>query len=193
MTRSCLRNEVGVSGIPLRDSCGEQQYDLRILQSIRKIIRAVDIHSRKLYHNHKITTPQLICLYCLQSKGPMTLSQLAKEVSLGASTTNGIVDRLESRGLITRTRSVQDRRKVDLVITQEGGALTDAAPTLLQDQFAEALRRLSEEEQAAITLSLERVVELMGVEHLDSSPNLLPGDPVSQGPAEILSEEKRYY
>ena len=76
------------------DSSDDKQYDLRILRSIRKMIRAVDIHSRKLYHEYKITTPQLICLHSLQREGPMTLSRLAGEVSLGLSTTNGIVDRL---------------------------------------------------------------------------------------------------
>ena len=157
------------------DSSDDKQYDLRILRSIRKMIRAVDIHSRKLYHEYKITTPQLICLHSLQREGPMTLSRLAGEVSLGLSTTNGIVDRLETKGLLTRTRSQRDRRKVDLMITPVGRELTQATPELLQDRFTEALGQLPEVEQAAITLSLERVVQLMGGAHLDSSPNLVSG------------------
>jgi len=158
-----------------KDQSDAKQYDLRILRSIRKIIRAVDIHSRKLYQEHRITTPQLICLYCLGREGPMTLSRLAGEVCLGVSTTNGIVDRLEGKGLLTRTRSLKDRRKVDLAITEDGRDLITAAPGLLQEQFARSLRALSESEQAAITLSLERVVVLMGVGHLDASPNLVTG------------------
>ena len=105
----------------------------------------------------------------------MTLSRLAEEVSLGVSTADGIVDRLEIKGLLTRTRSQQDRRKVDLAISPAGSELTQATPELLQDQFIEALGQLPEVEQAAITLSLERVVELMGGTHLDSSPNLITG------------------
>jgi len=169
--------KTGVSGLckSSRHSDDGKQYDLRILRSIRKIIRAVDIHSRKLYHLYKITTPQLICLHCLQREGPMTLSRLAEEVSLGVSTADGIVDRLEIKGLLTRTRSQQDRRKVDLAISPAGSELTQATPELLQDQFIEALGQLPEAEQAAITLSLERVVELMGGTHLDSSPNLIIG------------------
>ncbi len=167
--------ENGTSLDERQDAGFLEKYDLRILRSLRKIIRAVDIHSRKLNHNFKITAPQLICLHCLLRESPLTLSQLAREISLGASTTTGIIDRLEIKGLVTRTRCPKDRRKVDLAITEAGRELTRVAPGLLQDQFAQALRELPEPEQAAITLSLERVVELMGAAHLDASPNLMSG------------------
>jgi DNA-binding MarR family transcriptional regulator len=157
-----------------QDEAFFEKYGIRILRALRQMIRAVDIHSRKLNQDFKITAPQMICLYCLNRKGAMMLSQLAKEVSLGISTTNGIVDRLEAKGLLSRARSQKDRRKVTLTITGAGRELTHAAPALLQDQFSEALRRLPELEQAAIALSLERVVELMGVGHLGASPTLVP-------------------
>lgn len=150
-------------------------YDTRILRALRKIIRAIDIHSRKLNKEFNITTPQLICLHSLRDSGPMTLSQLASEVSLGTSTTTGIVDRLVSKQFVTRTRSEQDRRKISLVITETGRKLIESAPTLLQQQFMEALSQLPESEQAAITLSLENVVSLMDIAHLDTSLNLVPG------------------
>lgn len=154
------------------------RYGFRILRAMRKIIRAVDIHSRKLNTDFKITAPQMICLYSLMQDGPMTLSALASSVSLGASTTNGIVDRLEAKGMLKRERDKVDRRKVYLHITQAGKELTHQAPALLQDQLADALQKLPELEQAAIALSLERVVELMGAEHLDASPNLVPHDSI---------------
>ncbi len=153
-------------------------YGIRILRSLRRIIRAVDIHSRKLNTEFKITTPQMICLYSLAKQDEMTLSMLAADVNLGMSTVNGIVDRLESKGLLTRNRNPQDRRKVALSITEAGRELTHVAPQLLQNQFSDALKQLPELEQAAIALSLERVVELMEAEHLDASPNLVPNEKI---------------
>ncbi len=154
-------------------------YDTRILRALRKIIRAIDIHSRKLNKEFKITTPQLICLHSLRDSGPMTLSQLASEISLGTSTTTGIIDRLVTKQFVTRTRSEQDRRKISLVITKAGRKLIESAPTLLQQRFIEALSQLPESKQATITLSLENVVSLMDIAHLDASPNLVPGAKVS--------------
>ena len=63
------------------------------------------------------------------------------------------------------------------VITETGSKLTQSAPSLLQDRLATELKKLPELEQAAIALSLERVVQLMEAETLDASPNLLLGTP----------------
>ncbi len=155
-------------------------YGMRILRALRQIIRAVNIHSRKLNNDFKITSPQLICLYSLQRKGEMTLSEMAQEVNLGMSTVNGIVNRLEEKKMLTRVRSDKDRRKVIIRLTGEGQKITKAAPALLQKRFATELKKLPEQEQLVIALSLERVVKLMEAEHLDASPNLLPGEKINE-------------
>ena len=152
------------------DTCG-----FRILSAIRRIIRAVSIHSRKLDSEFHVTTPQMICLYELLRNDGITLSQLTKAVSLNISTVNGIVDRLEAKGLLTRQRSDVDRRKVLLHITEGGRQITRNAPSLLQEKLASELRKLPELEQVTIAMSLERIVGLMEAEHLDTSPNLVPG------------------
>jgi DNA-binding MarR family transcriptional regulator len=163
-----------------------ETYGLRVLKSLRRIIRAVDIHSKKLSQEHRITAPQLICLYSLRKNSPTTQSELARDVDLGMSTVNGIVDRMEAKGWIVRTRDGADRRKVYLELTDEGRSQASEAPVLLQDKLSRALQALPELEQAAITLSLERVVELMGAGHLDASGNLLPSDAL---PAESLPSQ----
>lgn len=157
-----------------------ETYGLRILKSLRRIIRAVDIHSKKLSQEYQITAPQMICLYSLEKKGPITQSALAKDVDLGMSTVNGIIDRLEAKGWLVRRRDQQDRRKVLLEVTDAGRIQAEEAPVLLQEKLSNALQALPELEQAAIALSLERVVELMDVGHLEASGNLLPADKVSE-------------
>lgn len=152
--------------------------EFRILSAIRRITRAVDIHSRKLHNEFQTTTPQMICIYELMRNDGMTLSELSKAVSIGLSTVNGIVDRLELKGLLTRLRSSEDRRKVLLHITDSGRMITRQAPSLLQDRLSCALQNLSELEQVTIAMSLERVVDLMEVQHLETSPNLLAGEEI---------------
>lgn len=146
----------------LSESCG-----LRILRALRRIVRAVDVHSRRLNSEYHTTVPQMLCLYTLVQEGEMTLFALARHVNLGVSTVNGIIDRLEAKGLVQRVRSTQDRRKVFIHATEDGSSLAQAAPSLLQERFACALRNLPDLEQAAIALSLERLVELMDNERLD--------------------------
>jgi hypothetical protein len=61
-----------------------------------------------------------------------------------------------------------------LHLTEAGRNVTRKAPSLLQDRLSDALQNLPELEQVTIAMSLERVVALMEVEHLDTSPNLVP-------------------
>ncbi|HOP05720.1 MAG TPA: MarR family transcriptional regulator [candidate division Zixibacteria bacterium] len=158
-----------ISPDPFFESCG-----MRVLTALRRIIRAVDLHSRRLYAEHQVTTPQMICLYSLVRAGRTTQSKLAAEVNLSMSTINGIIDRLETRKLVKRRRDNSDRRRVWLEVTESGRKLAESAPILLQDRLSNALRRLPVLEQAAIALSLERVVALIRAEGIDASPNLVP-------------------
>jgi len=150
-------------------------YELRVLQALRRIIQAIEIHSRKLTQHHDITGPQLVCLHELRNAGPRTVSGLARAIYLAPSTMVGIVDRLEEKGLVARMRDRQDRRKVVVALTEAGRAMLDNAPSPVQDRLAGALNRLPELEQVSITLSLEKVVELMEAGEIDAAPLLETG------------------
>jgi len=180
-TRSLDANTLSDTPDEFFETCG-----IRILTALRQIIRAVDIHSRKLNNDFNVTAPQMICLYCLVKGGQMTQSTLSKQVSMGMSTVNGVIDRLEKKGLVLRRRDTQDRRKVFVSVTAQGKELTKAAPSLLQERFSQSLRKLPNLEQAAIAFSLARVVQLMEAEHLEASPNLVPNSQIQdtqKGPA----------
>jgi len=144
---------------------------MRIIKALRRIIHAIEVHSHKLNSDFNITAPQMICLYSLISGGKMTQSELAKQVSMGMSTINGVIDRLEKKGLVLRQRDIKDRRKVFIRVTKAGKELKKKAPSLLQEPFLRSLNKLSEYEQVNIAFSLEKVVRLMEAEDLDVSPN----------------------
>jgi DNA-binding MarR family transcriptional regulator len=154
--------------------------EFRVLCALRRIIRAVDVYSRKLNSKLGLTTPQLLCLHALSGEDTMTLSQLTKKVNLSGSTVNGIVDRLEAKKLVQRKRSTLDRRKVYLYMSKAGNDTLKKAPSLLQDKLSSALSNLSELEQLTITQALERVVELMELEDMNVSPNLIAAEEIDQ-------------
>ena len=150
--------------------------EYRLLCALRRIIRSVDIYSRKLNSQLGLTTPQLLCLYTLSGSGKMTLSELTKSINLSGSTVNGIVDRLETKKYLIRQRSSEDRRKVYLHMTDIGRNLVKKAPSLLQDKLSSEFGKLPEAEQVTITQALEKVVEMMELEKVEASPNLISGD-----------------
>lgn len=136
-------------------------YDLRILRALRRITRSIALHSRQLSAYSNITAPQLVCLRAVVENGPLTATAISREAHLSPSTIVGILDRLEDKGWIVRERGRQDRRIVFVTATQEGKELAKNTPSPLQQKLAESLNALPEIERATITMSLERIVDLM--------------------------------
>jgi DNA-binding MarR family transcriptional regulator len=164
----------------------KSKYEDTILRKLRRITRAIDLHSRRLAIQFGLTGPQLVCLRVLEDKGPLTPSNLAREVALSQGTITGIVDRLFKRGLVTRNRSSTDRRSVTVAITEKGQDMIKKAPSPLQESFAIELRRLPEENQLVIHTILEQIVRMMGAEDVEAAPVLSSGPPVA--PASAVEE-----
>lgn len=151
----------------------EVAFDLQILQSLRRLMRATDIFSRRLVKAHRITSPQLMCLHKLldESEG-LTVSELSKRMFLSASTLVGILDRLEAQSLVTRVRSASDRRKVLIHVTQAGRDLVVEAPSPLQQALQTGLEALPTDEQRTIADNLKQLVQMLELQDLDVGPYL---------------------
>ncbi len=153
----------------------EKSYELRVFQSLRRIIRAIEQHSRKLATDYQVTGPQLICLLALQEEAPLTVKRLAQSAYLSPSTVVGIVDRLIEKKLVQRSRSTSDRRSVKITVTEKGQQLLANAPSPIQESLSRALQELPDLERVSITLALEKVVELMEAGDLDAASLLETG------------------
>ncbi len=72
-----------------------------------------------------LTPSQGMALRSLDPEQPLAMSTLADALACDASNVTGIVDKLESRGLIARRGADHDRRIKMLCVTQAGRALRD--------------------------------------------------------------------
>lgn len=153
-------------------------FEESILTSLRRIVRAIDLHSRDLGSRYKLTVPQLVCLRQLRGNGSCTPSELARHIFLSQATVTGILDRLEARGLVERVRQLTDRRRISICLTEKGEELTASAPSPLQDRFSENLADLTDEEQSRIDQNLKTVVEMMEAQKLDAAPIMAPAGPL---------------
>jgi DNA-binding MarR family transcriptional regulator len=151
---------------------GVDKYNLRILRSLRRIVRAIDLYSRELKANCGLTVPQLVCLSAIMREKQITAVALSLQVHLSTSTLVGILDRLEKGQMIQRVRSVEDRRQVNIMATIAGKNAVDKAPSLLQENLAFGLSRLSSMEQATIAQSLDKIVDLMEAHEIKVAPLL---------------------
>ncbi len=147
-----------------------------VLITLRRLIRATDLHSKQLVKTAGITAPQLLLLRAIHDQGEVTIGEIANEVSLSQATVTTILDRLEKRELVYRVRSNRDKRKVHAYLTEAGRDLLQNAPLPLQEHFIRQFKDLKNWEQTMILSSLQRVVQMMDAQHLDAAPMLDVGD-----------------
>jgi DNA-binding MarR family transcriptional regulator len=148
-----------------------------MLIAIRRVIRAVDLHSRHLSQSHDLTGPQALLLRELAAAGELAPSDLARRVSLSQATVTDIVKRLERRQLLSRLQDHSDRRRVRLQLTESGKALQARSPPLLQDTFVNRFAALQAWEQHMLLSTMQRIAALMDAHTLDAEP-LLSNEPL---------------
>ncbi len=152
-----------------------QDHEAAIVSALRRIVRAIDLRSRRLFEKSGLTGPQLLVLREASRLCAAPISALARVVDLSQPTVSGIIDRLERRGMVRRARSTGDRRAVMVTVTLEGGRTLRSAPSLLQDRFRSELARLEEWERTQLLATLQHVAAMMDAEEIDAAPVLATG------------------
>jgi DNA-binding MarR family transcriptional regulator len=149
-----------------RQRCNE------MLVSLRKITQAISVHSRDLQRRCGLTGPQLVILNDIANYESISVTQLARSISLSQATVTDILNRLEKKGLVERMRDHTDRRRVMIRITAECRDILSKAPPTLQETFVSGYTDLPEWEQLMILSALERIVDLMSAGKINAAPFL---------------------
>lgn len=144
----------------------------QVLIALRKIMHAIDLHSKKLVKKYGVTGPQLIALKEIEKHGQISLTALAKKISLSLATISSMIDRLEKHDYIRRTRAEKDKRTFYVCITEAGTQALAKSPNLLQEEFLRKFEALEEWEQHLIVSSLQRIASMMNAENIETVPYL---------------------
>ncbi|MDC0612348.1 MarR family transcriptional regulator [Vibrio sp.] len=147
-----------------------------VLVSIRQIIRAIDLHSKRLSKVAGLTGPQLILMRSIKELGEVTIRELSSHTNMSQATATTILDRLERNGYVTRVRSVNDKRKVHAHLTESGEELLNRAPQPLQEEFVTQFQQLEDWEQSLILSSVQRLSGMMNADNYDVAPMLEIGN-----------------
>ncbi|MDA0148456.1 MarR family winged helix-turn-helix transcriptional regulator [Vibrio sp. LaRot3] len=138
-----------------------------VLVSIRQIIRAIDLHSKKLSKESGLTGPQLILMRSIRDLGDVTIKELSNHTNMSQATATIILDRLQRNELIERRRSETDKRKVHAYLTDKGKQVLNDAPMPLQQNFINKFQKLEEWEQTLLLSSVQRLSSMMNAEDIE--------------------------
>jgi DNA-binding MarR family transcriptional regulator len=137
-----------------------------IFDNLRRVYQVINEQSKKAKKKTGITGPQLWAIKMIAESSPVQVSELAHKMYLHPATVVGILNRLEKKGLILRVRTREDRRIVDVNLTQEGKSLVVRAPEVAQGLLAAGLEVLPASRLMDIASSLDELVQILGAQEL---------------------------
>jgi DNA-binding MarR family transcriptional regulator len=119
-----------------------------------------------------ISMAQLNIMYTLQRNGEMTMSRLADVLGVSLSSATGLVDRIEERGYIERTRVPEDRRVVLVHVTEAGTRMLQENDALSDELMRTVLARLDPAELPVIARAVGEVRTALEATTTQSARNL---------------------
>ena len=121
-----------------------------IIADIRATMTAIKCASSERVLRLGISMAQLHILYTLQRTGEMTMSHLADILNVSLSNATGLIDRIEERGFVERTRVAEDRRVVLIRVTERGSRALEEIDALNEDLLRSVLGSLGRSQLVAV-------------------------------------------
>jgi DNA-binding MarR family transcriptional regulator len=97
----------------------------------------------------------------LWSEDDLTLGDLARRMGVEVPTVTRMTKRMEAAGLLARTTDTRDRRVVRITLTDQGHALREKLPAVLDDVARRALRDLTPDQRDQLIKLLSHVADNM--------------------------------
>ncbi len=141
-----------------------------VIDNLRRVFHAINEYSRAVERLTDLTGPQLWALTILDNAAPIRVSDLAIKMYLRPATVVGILDRLEFKGFVTRTRSKVDRRAVNIELTLAGKEMISKSPEVAQAMLVKGLGELSEEQFSKVVEGMALMVRILGAEQIVPQP-----------------------
>jgi DNA-binding MarR family transcriptional regulator len=135
-----------------------------VAADLRPIVLRLARGLRKETEQVGITARQATFLWLIKRRPGLSLAELAAEEDISPPALSGHVDRLQAVGLVERTRSERDRRRVGLRLTDEGEQLLRRIRARRTTWLAARTRSLEPEELEAIEAALPALRRLIETE-----------------------------
>ncbi|TDP74916.1 MarR family winged helix-turn-helix transcriptional regulator [Roseateles toxinivorans] len=132
----------------------EASVGLVIKQVMQSIVQQADAHLEA----YDLTHAQWKPLLRLHQLGACTPAELARDLSMDAGAVTRLIDRLERKGLCSRERSSEDRRVVNVALTEEGRRSAALVPGVLSDVMNGHLAGFSHQEWQLLMQFLKRML-----------------------------------
>jgi MarR family 2-MHQ and catechol resistance regulon transcriptional repressor len=130
---------------------------LRTYVKLLRASKAVLARVEPLLAAHGLTPTQLGVLEVILHLGPLSQRELGRKVLTSAGNMTDLIDKLEARGLVLRSRTPRDRRSVQVDLTTAGRAMIEELFPRHAEDIAHAMAALDPEEMAQLGALLRKL------------------------------------
>ena len=143
----------------------------QVLRRFRVVFNAVRTHFRQVEKESGLGGAQVWALSLIRNQPGMGVGDVAKGMDTHQSTSSNLVKLLVKKQLVTMTKSLEDKRVVELRITPAGQAVLAQIPGPFEGVLPGALGQLDSSTLARLNRDLG---QLIGALHADESAGHIP-------------------
>ncbi len=128
---------------------------IKIASLIREINSKLNNNISNNFKDSGFTTPQILLIKLLSIEGPLNVSEISEKMFLTKGTVSGIIDRLENQEVVERNRSNEDKRIVNVALTNKGVGITKTMRGTVNEYFDTIFSMCKEEDMEKIINGLD--------------------------------------
>ncbi|WP_029000280.1 MarR family winged helix-turn-helix transcriptional regulator [Azohydromonas australica] len=126
---------------------------------MRRVMQSIAQQADVRLEPHELTHGQWMPLFVLlKAGGSATSAHVARQVNIDPGAATRMLDRLEKKGFVSRSRSTEDRRVVNVTLTESGRQVASEVPKVLSQVLNEHLAGFSHGEWQTLLSLLRRML-----------------------------------
>jgi DNA-binding MarR family transcriptional regulator len=134
---------------------------VELANRLRPVLLMINRHLRREAHAEGITGGQAALLAQIRNHSQLGVRELAAREGISAPSMTRYLDRLEKAGLIVRTRSSEDARRIRPALTPKGVSVLRSVRRRRTAWLVERLDGLAPAEQRAVAEAVEPLARLL--------------------------------
>ncbi|WP_313640827.1 MarR family transcriptional regulator [Paenibacillus sp.] len=127
----------------------DKQYAIhKVMESMANVQQKSQFFIDMITKQETLTHNQILLLFQLRLTGSLNITDISERFVITPGAASSMCDKMEEAGLIERVRTKEDRRVVNIVLTEQGDRrilhIFEAFPTSDLDKISETLEQINE-------------------------------------------------
>jgi DNA-binding MarR family transcriptional regulator len=140
-----------------KQAVGADVFTRKAVMKILHIMRNLRNTGMDMDFEIELSYPQMLMMYVLLETGPATMSQLANWLKISHGVATRTVDSLVAKGVAERERDGQDRRVVQVSLSEAGREYAEKLITYHLEKLNKVFSTVSQQEQEAFLSLLDEI------------------------------------